>query len=166
MKRILFAMVFFATASSPVLKASPVTWYLSNVIFSDGGMGAGSFTYDATTHQYRAINISTSGGLLPPTTYTSDLLAFTGPGALDLTNGLRSWLLSFSSALFGTGGTVALSSLSGEVNLRPIQGRTASGFVTTAGVAPLTDSPEPGEVSLVVIGGAFLFLGRKKFRVS
>ena len=147
----------------PAAQATPIIWYLSNVTFTGGGMASGSFTYDASTNTYSAINISTTGGSLPATTYTADSIGLAS--GLALTEGLnRNWLLAFSSPLTNGGGTIALNSvLSVEASLSPFGVRTASGFVTTVGVAPITDTPEPPEVSLLSIGGLLLFLGRKRF---
>ncbi len=44
--------------------ASPVTWDLSPVTLSDGGMASGSFTYDAATNTFSGIDITTTTGSL------------------------------------------------------------------------------------------------------
>ena len=104
----------------PAAQATPIIWYLSNVTFTGGGMASGSFTYDASTNTYSAINISTTGGSLPATTYTADSIGLAS--GLALTEGLnRNWLLAFSSPLTNGGGTIALNSvLSVEASLKSI----------------------------------------------
>lgn len=42
--------------------AAPVTWTLVNAVFEDGGTASGTFTYDADTNTYSAINIITTAG--------------------------------------------------------------------------------------------------------
>jgi hypothetical protein len=51
--------------------AAPLVWTLSGVTLADGGSVTGSFTYDATTNTYSAINVTTSGGTSPGYTYTA-----------------------------------------------------------------------------------------------
>ena len=44
------------------VNATPVTYVLSGVTFSDGGTASGSFTFDAATNTYSNINITTTAG--------------------------------------------------------------------------------------------------------
>jgi len=45
--------------------ATPVVWELRNVVFDDGGIATGSFTYDADTNQFSNIEVATSDGITP-----------------------------------------------------------------------------------------------------
>src|SRR6476661_962693 len=54
--------VAFVVAASSTMWANPVTWYLSNVTFNDGGRAVGSFVYDADTKTVSSINIQTTPG--------------------------------------------------------------------------------------------------------
>src|SRR4051812_48360194 len=52
--------VITLAASSSILAAAPVTWYLNNVTFTDGGRAFGNFTYDSATGALTAVNIQTT----------------------------------------------------------------------------------------------------------
>jgi hypothetical protein len=103
-------LLFSAYAS-----AGPVTWYLQNVQFGDGGIATGSFVYDADLGAhgtYGAVDIVTSGGSLTSTTYLFADARYTGPGQLDApasgspTIGTLYLLLDFVDHLTDAGGTV------------------------------------------------------------
>src|SRR4051794_31644985 len=64
----IFRIALFA-ASCSLLPAAPVTWYLNNVTFTDGGRAFGNFTFDAATNTFSAVNIQTTQG--PSTTLAS-----------------------------------------------------------------------------------------------
>src|SRR5262245_37663950 len=49
--------------------AVPLTWTLNNATFTDGGMATGSYMFDADTAAFSNISITTSGGVLPATSY-------------------------------------------------------------------------------------------------
>jgi hypothetical protein len=51
-----------ALASTATVAADPVTWYLSNVTFSDGGRAVGSFTYNQNTGVFSNVNIQSTPG--------------------------------------------------------------------------------------------------------
>lgn len=139
--------------------AAPVTWDLTNVTFSDGGIATGSFTYDADTSTVVTWNISVSGGNLtnfPALTYNpSDsslmtpvfvfALPATDPTFPDTYRALRLYTVS---PLTDAGGVVSLDTnpVSGSVEcfncgpFRPITGGTLD-----AGVV----APEPGTAILL-----------------
>lgn len=107
--------------------AVPVGWTLNGVTFNDGGTASGSFTYDADTNQFSAINIVTTTGTSvtgatfsfvcqsPCTGLTpnsSNALYLTTSSANDLT-GTPGLALSFSPALSNAGGSAAVNGIQG-----------------------------------------------------
>ncbi len=105
-----------------------VEWSLDGLTRADGGTVSGSFTYDADTNTYSAINVTTTQGssTLPGETYagfdpaSSDaggLILQRAQGASDLT-GQNNIFLQFVPALSNSGGTLtpALASEVGCVN--------------------------------------------------
>ena len=114
----LFSRLAILAASRCVLSAAPVTWYLNNVTFSDGGRAVGSFVYDATTGTLSAVNIQTMPG--PATTSGASAIAggnyptpfSTGPTTplVFLSGGTRRLQLAATyAALTNAGGSVALT---------------------------------------------------------
>ena len=59
LKRTIFSLVLLSFATQAL--AQP-TWYFQNVMFDDGGIVSGYFTYDASTNTYSNIHIVTSAG--------------------------------------------------------------------------------------------------------
>src|ERR1700736_6020723 len=60
--------------SCSAAKANPVTWTLSGVTFTDGGIANGSFVYDAASNTISAWSITVVGGdtsLFSPFIYNS-----------------------------------------------------------------------------------------------
>ena len=137
--------------------AAPVTWTLSNITFTDGGIATGSFTYDADTNIVSTWNITVSGGnttSFPPFTYNpsdssvdTPLFAFvlppTDPAFIDDYRVLRLYPIS---PLTDAGGVVSLdmNPTDGSVECfncgpyRPV----------TGGTLDATATPEPGSAIL------------------
>jgi len=67
------ALLGFAfVLGSSIAQADVLTTFeLSGVTFSDGGSATGSFTYDSTNQTLSNVDITTSGGTLPGTTYNA-----------------------------------------------------------------------------------------------
>jgi len=102
--------------------ATPVVWYLSGVTFNDGGTASGSFTYDADTTTYSAINISTTAGSTIPVGNSYNITqsgigcgtaevvclldSFDGP---DYTGDLGLTLAHVGTPLTNGGGTITLT---------------------------------------------------------
>ena len=64
MKNTIFtACVLLASALSTT--AAPINWVLQDVVFQDGGLATGGFTFDAETNSYSDINIIRTAGLAP-----------------------------------------------------------------------------------------------------
>ena len=55
------AVALSVFASAPA-SATPLTWMLDNVLFSDGTAVTGSFVYDADTDAWSSLSLTTSGG--------------------------------------------------------------------------------------------------------
>lgn len=71
------AITLMLCLTSIVSQASPVTWYLKDVVFNDGGTASGSFVFDLALNPiergYSGINIvSTAGSKLLGNTYTTN----------------------------------------------------------------------------------------------
>ena len=113
----LLAAAVAAFGLSAPASAAPVTWDLVDVAFEDGGTASGTFTYDADTNLYSAINIVTTAGsiqggaeydLLP------SLFAFSATrfGAVPVPSpglsGLTIFSITLASALTNAGGSVAI----------------------------------------------------------
>ena len=48
--------------SATTANATPITWTLQNVVFNDGGVATGTFTYDADTDTLTNVSITTTAG--------------------------------------------------------------------------------------------------------
>lgn len=71
MRKIIFVLMIVI---APLVSAAPITWQLSDAVFSDGGTVTGSFVYDADTDKVSSWSISVAGGdtvSFPPKTYSS-----------------------------------------------------------------------------------------------
>ncbi len=152
------ALVIILTCLS--LSAQALTiWTLTDVMFEDGGMATGSFSFDAGSNTYSDIMLATTAASSFPDT---DYSAFQAGNAttLQVANGLSVLQLAFVDALTDLGGTVALGSNSdgrspfegicnGSVPCRDYTSmrNIVLGSVTTE-VAALA---EPGSLSLLLI---------------
>jgi hypothetical protein len=150
--RILFTLLglsIFSVSAS----AFPRVWTLSGVTFADGGTASGTFTYDASTNTYSAINVTTTAGttIVTGATYSffsngfapsSTGVLLNASNAADLT-GTRAFALFFATALTNAGGTVTLSP-GDEANCGDAgcTSPAAPSRATTAGsVSSLTNTP-------------------------
>jgi hypothetical protein len=162
-----FAIAVGLLASVPI-QASPITWQLGGVSFSDGAMASGTFTYDVASDLYSAWNIVVTPGILSAYDYLPGLdSGFVGihpPGQVDFvafpsnTTG-RYVRLAFASPLTGAGGTdFLLTNGSGyECDNCNVQRFITSGKVTAV--------PEPSDLTLVSAGFAMAgLLGRMFLR--
>ena len=66
-----FCFLLFGGLSVPgaPLHASPLSWQLMGVTFSDGATASGTFTYDAAIDSYTDWNIAVTAGILPAYDY-------------------------------------------------------------------------------------------------
>lgn len=155
------AALFAAVPSN----ATPITWTLKNVTFTDGNAAQGHFTYDADTNILSNIDITTSNGtaykfpdLSLPSLRAFDP-SFVTMGAGDLTGTPLLALFLFPAAMTDAGGTLPLrlgvpvegicidATCSNGIPLR----FSRSGFLTSGSV------PEPATAS--VLFAALLGLG-------
>jgi hypothetical protein len=147
-----------------IASADGVTWTLSGVTFTDGGIASGSFVYDADTNTVSDIEINTTAGTaFGGATYTGvdpgfgpfsdQIVIVTDPTLLDFT-GTPVLDLLFAGDLTNAGGTVglmdAIESTCGDT------GCTTTGIDyrgTTAGevTAPVL-TPEPSSLALLGAG--------------
>ena len=98
--------------------SAAVQWEIDSLVFDDGGMGGGFFTYDESTNEYTNVNIFTTSGstfdgekyqYLNPSQYLyPEFLAVVASDGADLT-GVRGLGLIFSSSLSDVGGVVGIS---------------------------------------------------------
>ena len=180
--QLICAFIFTATCFFLAVSASaaPVVWYLDGVVRSDGGTVSGSFTFDADTAIYSAINIvATSGSsVLPGESYGAaqagssaiDLYTFPSPIPADLT-GEVGLFLGFPAALTNSGGTVTLTATSAifectnavcDSTLTPID---LAGQITTNPPVATAVSTWPMYGLILSIVGVFSVAARRFSRV-
>lgn len=143
--------------------ATPLTWYLQGVRFTDGGTAGGSFVYDATANLYSSINIvTTTGSVRTGATYlyvnphafisTASVLAAVTANSGDLTG--TPWYASvFVSPLTNAGGTISIDTLHGGGEATCVTnclGTTEPNRFFTAG--SVTTAPEPSTIGLLFLG--------------
>lgn len=155
--------------------AAPVVWTLDGVTRSDGGTVTGSFTYDAATNTYSAINIiSTPGSSSVPAEAYGEPIPSVPPDATflylartplpsDLTN--QNVIFFDYTALTDAGGTVSLNVNSSETLCAssdctgsPVDIVSLNGQVTTEAtypilvtVAGLVPSSPPGDAENSIV---------------
>jgi hypothetical protein len=149
------------------LRASPIVWSLSGVAFSDGGTATGSFTFDADTSAYSAIDIQTAGGSIPGTLYLDTDTSLPALGAFIFIAfpvaspglGTQEFLLQFSSALTDAGGVDPASfGAEGPCVSAACDGFTGLRNVTSGSV---TAAPEPSSFALGLLGAAIVLAMRR-----
>lgn len=133
-------------------QATPLTYYLTGVTFSDGTSATGSFVFDADTKKSSAFDIVTTPGLLTGfewTTAVSGLYYGGGAGPNNFTlitfDGRRVFNFSFIDALTNAGGTDLINTGSTYecYNCSPFR-RVNAGSVTSVAV------PEPATLALLL----------------
>jgi len=169
---------FFLLASLTA-HAALVEWTLSGVTFTDGGTASGSFVYDATTQTETQFDITTTAGsALPGREYidngTQPPYPALGFAVLDILNPANLTnapfiAFSFSAALSDLGGTISLTTSSGEGScsdaacnfgnyLRHVNGGSLIGV-------QLATAPEPPTILLAALAlGAFWIRRRTECR--
>ena len=104
------------TLSAFSVQATPLTWTLNGVTFSDGATVSGSFVWDAASNSAGAFSFATTNGALGAFTYDGasssfyGMNVFTSPSLLWTNNSVTRYIaLTFVSTLTDAGGTVALT---------------------------------------------------------
>jgi len=183
MKALLFtfpqAVILFAMFSLPAY-AVPVVWSVDGLARADGGTVSGSFTYDADTDTYSAINLTTTAGsTLPGQTYagfdpaSSDatgLILEQTQGAADLT-GQNSIFLQFPGAGLSNAGGAVTPLLATEVSCVNADCSTSANAVALSGdisgaAAPLapTSIPTAPLYALIIMALGLLMLAKRHFQ--
>lgn len=159
------------TAGAPSAQASPITWTLSGVTFSDGATASGSFTMDAAAHTWSSLNISTTTGVLSAFTYdaSNSGIYFNGfgPNAFSIIpgNGQRYFTFSFLDPLPINGGSAAINTAaSWECNNCGTFRMVTQGSITSVAA----NVPEPGTLAIMAPAlGLIGFLARRrKYRAA
>jgi hypothetical protein len=156
--------------------AVPLTWTLSGVALSDGGVVSGTFVYDASTNLYSSINITTTtGSARTGATYrfvcgqdvpSCNGLPSTAAGTLNLTtnasnqSGLPALALLFNTALSNSGGTTQVSGMEATCNNAACTSPTAPSRNITGGsasAAPAAPVPTPLPTTLLLALTGMMF---------
>jgi hypothetical protein len=147
--------------------ATPITYNLSGVTFSDGTLATGSFVYDIDTGKSSGFNINTTAGILTAFNWsTANSGLYTGGGSgpnnfiLMTFAGTRVFNFSFVNPLTNAGGTTLLNIASTYecYNCNPYR-RVTAGSVTSLATAV----PEPGTLALMLpLLGALVGAARRR----
>jgi len=158
-------------------QAVPIRWTLSGAIFNDAGTASGSFLYDADTSTMTDFDVTTTAGAallgnhyvdlngaFPP--YPSNGFAVVIPDAPPLPLNAPFLALQFQSALSNLGGVINLLAGGEGFCLDSVcsAGSYRRGFIagTVIGMPERVQVPEPGALSLLVLGAGALLLARRK----
>ena len=161
--RALAMAAIFCLAGSRV-QAGTVTWFLSDVTFSDSATAVGQFTYNADTNALTAFNISVTGSSFFPTGFdftpadsSSFSVSATGFDLANFSNPVMpELLLSFTTAMTDAGGTIPLTTgVTGDC--WTVNGGSPCGTVSGGDITTASSAPEPA--SLPLLGGGVLALG-------
>ena len=154
-----------------------IRWTLSGASFNDGGTASGSFLYDADTSTMTGFDVTTTAGAalsgahyvdlngdFPP--YPSHSFAVTIPAAPPLPPNSPFLALQFQSALSNAGGTINLLSGGEGFCLDSVCSLGSYRRVFNGGSVVGVKVPEPGVLSLLVLGVGALLLARRKDALS
>jgi hypothetical protein len=154
----------------PSADANTMTWSLTDVDFGDGGTASGSFTFDATSGSFSAIDITTTPGTefggADYTTFAfgNDLFLTAVTGSSSNLTGTPFLVLNFTSPLTDAGGTIPLGigsfgsiSVEGTCLVANCGSGVVERFVTTGAVSAVpepTPTPIlPSAVALIILFG-------------
>jgi len=153
------AALIVAGMSSPA-RAAPVTWLVDGFAFDDGGLLAGSFTFDAALGRYSQVHLVTTAGSAAPGSAYEDLL----PGAAgnsgllaavsdtDVWPGHAGLLVLLWESPLGLAGS-ATTGLRIGFERYFTDGRATPGLrmITRVGEVHAAPLPEPGSVALASV---------------
>jgi hypothetical protein len=158
------------TAGTLPAQATPITWNLVGVTFSDGATASGSFTMDAAAHTWSSLSVSTTAGVLSAFTYdaSNSGIYFNGfgPNAFSIIpgNGQRYLTFAFLDPLPDGGTATIATGSSWECNNCGTFRMVTGGSITSAAA----NVPEPG--TLAIMGPALGLIGflarRRKYRAA
>jgi len=177
MKLLAIAVSMAASLFASVALADPVVWTLNGVTTLDGQTVTGSFTYDADTNTYSAINVTSTGGvgpftaLYPGVPSSAGIAAFIQTPASPGQNGI--FLLSPIKT--NAGGTLTINTTIGVGGLFTCTGActggnfTAGRSIATGSLvgAPVAPVPTLSEWAMILFGtilagGAALYIQRRQ----
>ncbi|WP_426177056.1 PEP-CTERM sorting domain-containing protein [Massilia sp. TWR1-2-2] len=162
-----FAAVVLLSAMLPA-QATPITYALQNVTFTDGTSAAGSFVFDAATHKSSGYSIATRPGIMSAFNWNqANSGLYFGGGAgpnnftLITTDGRRVFNFSFLAPFTDAGGTNLINIASTyECNNCGTFRRVNGGSVTSIDAVNV---PEPGTLPLAFAAlGVLGFLHRRR----
>jgi hypothetical protein len=144
-------------------QAAPITWFLSEVTFDDGGSAYGSYKFEAATGDYSDIAISTSGGGEPPqvfstaTLFAGDDFVYVVPLWHPKLTGAPALRLRLATAMTSSGGTIGLAlGANGDEGICDDSDCFNYTSVRNIVNGSVTTIPEPGTAALLVLGLAGL----------
>jgi len=168
----LLANFSFAFAAHAV----PVTWFLQDVAFNDGGVATGSFVFDADTATFSDINVTTTSGsiltgetydsVLPVSPGNSSFLSFANSAGVGDFTGFDAIAIALSGTMTNAGGLLAINIAGFASESRCVDSdcfavanpfrSITSGFITTSEV------PLPAALPLFLAGLAGLGFAKRK----
>jgi hypothetical protein len=163
-----FIMGIALLAASVTASATPISYSLDKVTFSDGTSATGFITFDSDTKKSSAFDIFTSPGILSAFEWNpSDSGLYYGGGAgpnnftLITTDGRRVFNFSFADAFTNAGGSNLINvSSTYECNNCGTYRRVNGGALTSAAVAAV---PEPATPALLLAAaGMFAVMQRRR----
>ena len=177
MKLLTLVVAIAASLFTTAALADPVVWTLNGVTTNDGKTVTGSFTYDANTNTYSAINITSTGGVGPFTAIAPAPASSAGTALFIQTPaGVGQNGIVFSTGnKTNAGGTLTITTGAGAGGLYTCTGVCAGGVYTVGshitagtmvGVAPVS-VPTMSEWAMILFGlmlagGAALYIQRRQ----
>ncbi|WP_428409518.1 VPLPA-CTERM sorting domain-containing protein [Hyphococcus sp.] len=172
-----FVLALLANLSLAVAaQAAPVTWYLQDVGFDDGGTAVGSFVFDADAGVFSDINVTTTAGSaldgetydvpLPSSPGNATFLSFANSAGIADFTGYDAIGIELDSAMTNLGGLILIKIAGFALESRCVTAdcfavadplrRITSGYITTSEV------PLPAALPLFLAGLAGLGFVKRK----
>ncbi|MEQ8934244.1 MAG: VPLPA-CTERM sorting domain-containing protein [Amphiplicatus sp.] len=179
----LLIVVLAAIGLTVPANAAPVTWTLVNAVFEDGGTASGTFTYDADTNVYSAIDIVTTAGSIqngaeyhiaaPMFVHAATRFGAVPVPSPGLT-GLTIFSITWASALTNAGGLVSIltadhASAEGvclNFNCSSFNGYLGGARLFVSGYVTTSEVPLPAALPMFLAGLAGMGALRLKKRAA